>query len=379
MLGRLSFYLFRQMALASIAVVAVLSVVIWLTQSLRFIDWIVNRGLPVHTFVWIAGLILPMFLAVILPIALFAAITFTFQKLQADSEVTVMRAVGVGPLRMIAPALAIAVIGTALGFAINLHLLPASYREFKLVQAQVRSAHTAVLLQEGVFTEIDEAVTVFVEAQGGIGDLRGIMVQDARDPVRPVTIIADQGTIIATATGPRIVLRNGNRQELNRDTGRVSFLFFERYSIDVERRLASEVARELSATERFLGELWNPEPDTPPATRAKYLAEGHQRLVSPFYNFTFVVIGLAALTVGAVPRNAPLARILLAVGLVAAVQAAGIGLMNLSARLPDLIALMYVNAILPGLIGLGLILNGLPRLAAVPRLAPPARPVAQAG
>lgn len=369
-MDRLSSYIFRQLGLAGVLIVAALSAVIWLTQSLRFIDWIVNRGLPISSFVWIAMLMLPTFLAVILPIALFAATIFTYQKLQGDSEITVMRAVGVGQIQLVLPALAIALLGMALSYAINLHLLPASYREFKVLQTEIRNVHTSVLLQEGVFTEIDDSVTVFVEQQQGAGAVTGIMVQDARNPEKPVTIIADKGAIITTATGPRIVMTNGNRQELDRATGRISFLFFERYAIDIERRLAAEQRRDLSATERFLNELWDPGPNVTDRMRDAYRAEGHQRLASPLYVLGFVAIALAALLAGDFSRRAPTRRILLAVAAVALVQAVGIGVMNLAGRTPALIPLIYLNAVAPIFVAGWLLFRGVPRFGR-PMMAPP--------
>jgi len=353
-----------------VLIVTALSAVIWLTQSLRFIDWIVNRGLPVSSFFWIAMLMLPTFLAVILPIALFAATVFTYQKLQSDSEITVMRAVGVGQGRLVAPAVVMALLGMGLSYTINLYLLPASYREFKVLQTEIRNVNTAVLLQEGVFTDIDDAVTVFVEQQQGAGSVSGVMVQDSRNLDKPVTIIAKRGEIISTATGPRIVMSDGNRQELDRATGRISFLFFERYAIDIERRLATEQQRDLSATERFLDELWNPEPGLSDRLRAAYRAEGHQRLASPLYVAGFVMIGLAALLAGDFSRRAPTRRILMAVAAVAAVQALGIGFMNLAGRAPAMTPLIYLNAALPILLAGWLLFAGVPRFSR-PILAPP--------
>src|SRR4051812_36886639 len=81
-LNRITRYILRQLALSTALVVVTLTAAIWLTQSLRFIDWIVNRGLPLSTFVYIAVLVLPSFLVVILPIALFSAADFSYNQQQ---------------------------------------------------------------------------------------------------------------------------------------------------------------------------------------------------------------------------------------------------------------------------------------------------------
>jgi lipopolysaccharide export system permease protein len=58
-MNSISTYIFRQTAIVMIFVTVVLSFVIWLTQSLRFVDMVVNRGLPVTDFLWLAMLITP--------------------------------------------------------------------------------------------------------------------------------------------------------------------------------------------------------------------------------------------------------------------------------------------------------------------------------
>ena len=65
---RIDRYLFRQLALALIAVTVGLAALVWLTQSLRFIELVLDRGLSMVVFVELTSLMLPSFFAVILPI-----------------------------------------------------------------------------------------------------------------------------------------------------------------------------------------------------------------------------------------------------------------------------------------------------------------------
>ena len=113
----LNAYVLRQLAVVTLVVAVTLTCAIWLTQSLRFIELIVNRGLTLATFFNLTLLLLPSFLWLLLPIALFAAVLFTYQRLSADSELTVMRAFGRSPLQIARPALALSVIVAAIGFA----------------------------------------------------------------------------------------------------------------------------------------------------------------------------------------------------------------------------------------------------------------------
>src|SRR5580700_3342498 len=117
---RLDRYIFRQLALALIAVTGGLTALVWLVQSLRFIELVVNHGLSLGVFIELTGLLIPSFVAVILPITTFVVVQFIYQRLAGDREITVMRAAGLSPFSLARPALAVALLATVTGYWHNL-------------------------------------------------------------------------------------------------------------------------------------------------------------------------------------------------------------------------------------------------------------------
>ena len=230
---RYQIYLARQLLGPFLLVAFSLTAVIWLSQSLRFIDLIVNKGLSLGTFLYLGMLLMPSFLGVILPIALFCALLFVFNRLTLDSEMISLRSAGRGPWGIAAPALVLATLVALLVYAINFYFTPASYREFKDRQFVIRGDYSTLLLQEGVFTPLGSGHTVYVRARGEGGVLLGILVHDERDPERPITMMAEQGELVRSDEGPRFVLLNGNRQEIDRERGQLSLLYFDRYALDL--------------------------------------------------------------------------------------------------------------------------------------------------
>ena len=107
-MNSISKYIFRQTAFVMIFVTVVLSFVIWLTQSLRFIDMVVNRGLPVTDFLWLAMLITPRFVTLILPFACAIATVYVYNRLITDRELIVLRAAGFSNFRLARPAIRLA-------------------------------------------------------------------------------------------------------------------------------------------------------------------------------------------------------------------------------------------------------------------------------
>ena len=58
---RIDRYVFRQLVIALLAATSALVALIWLTQSLRFVELVVNRGLSLWVFLQLTGLLIPNF------------------------------------------------------------------------------------------------------------------------------------------------------------------------------------------------------------------------------------------------------------------------------------------------------------------------------
>ena len=73
------------------------------------------------------GLALPSLIAIIAPVALFAGILYTLNKLNGDSELVVMAASGVSPLRLLRPMALLSGLVFAVVAALYLQVLPWSF------------------------------------------------------------------------------------------------------------------------------------------------------------------------------------------------------------------------------------------------------------
>lgn len=346
---RIRDYIFRQLLWWTVGVAACLTGVVWLTQSLRYVDMIVNRGLSARLFAYFTALLLPSFLALILPLALFAAVLFTFSKLASDNELIVMRAAGVGQAGLARPALRLALIVTALGYVFSLQLIPASHRAFKDIEHAIRNMYSAVLLQEGVFSQIVDGVTVYVRSRTPEGELLGIMVHDKRDPGRPVTLMAERGAIVARETGPRVLMENGTRQEISGETGQLSLLHFDRYTFDFDRLTEVTGADMREPQERYLGELLRPSPGSlRNFGRNRLLMEAHDRLAFPLLGLAFALVGLACLITGGHNPRGQFTRVVLAVGAVMALETAYFAVKSAGVSRVALWPLLYAIPIAAG-------------------------------
>lgn len=345
---RLNLYLIQQIVTAMVFIVVSLTCVIWLSQSLRFVDLIVNRGLPIHTFIYLTVMLMPTWLSIVLPIASFASVLFVYNKMTSDRELVVMAAAGLSPLRLAQPAMITAVGTTLLCFLMTTYLMPMSYRGFKELQWQIRHNFENLILREGEFRTLGDDLTVYVRTREDEGTLLGIVVHDQRNPAKPITLVAERGALVSTPKGPRVVMANGSRQEHDVESGRVNILYFDRYTIDLggEQQQAERDYRD--ANELFVHELLNPgDRQTTGSNANELIAEGHQRLTSPLLALTLTAIGLAVLLSGEFSRRGQATRIIVAVVLAGGAEAAGLGVKYLAAKSPPLVAAMWLAVLLP--------------------------------
>jgi lipopolysaccharide export system permease protein len=349
-------YILRQSLSIMLFVTAALSAAVWLAQSLRLVDLIVNRGLSIELFLYLALLILPRFLDIVLPIGAFIAVLFVFNRLTSESELVVMRAAGLSPAGLTRPVLILAGIGFVVLMSLSAFFLPASNREFKDLQFEIRNRFVSALLQEGTFTTISDKLTIYIAGRDEWGQVTGLVISDDRDPQQPVTIFAERGAFADDADASRIVMVNGSRQQFNRATGKLSVLTFERYTLDLNMLRDAPGVRFRDAQERFLGDLFWPPPQLDPIIRHSFIVEGHQRLLVPLSIFSFVMIPLACLLPGDLNRRGQLRRVLLAVGLAFIYQALDLGAKNLAGRHISLIPLIYFIDLLPLAIGAAILL-----------------------
>ncbi len=368
LITRLDRYVFRQLAFALIATTTGLVALIWLTQSLHFVQLVIEHGLSPAVFLRLTALLVPNFVAVILPITSFAVVQFVYQRLAGDRELTVMRAAGLSDWSLARPALVLAVLTMIVCYGLTVWVVPASFGAFRTYEFEIRNRMAAFLLQEGVFTPISDKLTVYVRQKDADGTLHGVLVDDARQANAHATILAQRGRLVSGPAGPRVLLENGSREQIDRQTGRLDVLTFKQNVIDLSDGGTSGPPRYRDASEMPITELLHPSAYVSnPHDIGKFEVEAHRRLATPLTVLSFALVALVSVLSGAFRRYGGIIRPLAAIGTVVVLLALELVVQNLAARVPSLIPLIYLEAILPGLMAAWVLLVP-PRRRAVLRV-----------
>jgi lipopolysaccharide export system permease protein len=348
-INRIDRYIFTQLGLALILVTVGLVALIWLTQSLRFIQIIVNRGLSPVVFIKLTLLLVPSFVATILPITCFIVVVFVYGRLSGDRELTVMRAAGMSDVALARPALCLSVAVMLVCYGLNMFVVPAALDGFRTYQYEIRNQIAAFLLEPGVFTPVSPRVTVYVQSRGPDNSLQGILIEDSRDAAAPATILARSGELIVARDGPVVLLRDGSRQQVDARSGRLDVLTFKRNAISLAQTVKVTAMDETDPAAAGMADLVHPPVALTPAERNKWLVELQRRLSAPLTAVGFTLIGLFATLGGAFRRHGGLLRPVAAVAAVTLLVAVDLGVNNFAARSLALAPLIWISVLLPGM------------------------------
>lgn len=282
---------------------------------------------------------------------------FVYNRLIADRELVVVQSAGVSRMGLAAPALLSSAVIAIIGYSFTLVIVPETFRSFKELQWSIRNDVSQIMLREGAFNQLTRDLTVYVRGRGQSGELQGILVHDTRSEQGNVTLMAEQGRIIGKGDEPRIMLLNGSRQEIEGQSGELSVLYFDSYSLEFGPIVQSTQNRFADNRERSTSELLSlSESDgISPINVSRMRAEAHQRLTSPLGAIGYAVIALAFLLRGNFDRRGQTTRIVAAILTVVALQAANLGVVNLASQSTSYIGLMYVSSLLPIVAGVGIL------------------------
>ncbi len=350
-------YVFKNLSLATVFIGLTLVVVVFLTQSLKFLELVMDSGASSVSF-WILTLLaLPRFFEVILPLALMAGILFVYNRMSTDSELSVVRSLGYSPMALARPALLLAVIVSIFLWSMTLWAAPKSLSQMQHMRQVIKAQFSALFLREGVFNKLGDGLTVYVRERSGNDALQGILIHDSRDEVAvPSTVIAKQGVVVGDNDGFEVVVYNGSRQTYDPQKKILQQLNFERYVVDLPDS-APVSQRWKEPDERTIFELLQPdmENERDAASLKEFHIEIQKRICSPFLAINLALVSCVVLLVGPVDRRGHARRIILGVGIALVLESLFLSASNMARNHPSGVILMYVVTIGPLIPGLFLL------------------------
>jgi lipopolysaccharide export system permease protein len=343
-MGSISRYIFRTTLGAFLIVLISLTTVIWVTQALRDIDIMTNQGQSILVFIGITGLLIPLLILVIAPIALLIAVAHVLNKMSNDSEIIVMNAAGMSPWILFRAFMAAAIVVSLFVGAISAYFAPKGLRMLRDWVTEVRANVVSTIVQPGRFRAIEAGVTIHIRERRPNGQLAGIFLDDRRNPNERLTVLAEIGELLDNSSGTFLVLQKGIVQRYETGQRDPAMVAFDRYAFDLSQFAGGAQAVKYSIRERYLWQLLFPDPKDQNYVEQpdQFRAELHDRLLAPFYPIAFVVIAYAYLGAPRTTRQSRTLSMVGAIGCVALLRLIGFVSTIFGVAIPWMLGLQYL-------------------------------------
>jgi len=300
----------------------VLVSVYWVNRAVRLFDQLISDGQPMIVFLEFTALSLPMLIRTVLPVAAFVAATYVTLTMLRNSEIAVIQAAGVSPLRLARPVVVFGLIVAAFLVVLMNFLIPEARSQLSRRQAEVAQNITSSLLQDGVFQHPADGITFFITEITPEGAMRGIYLSDSRSQLQRIDYTARTALIVPDRSGPKLVMIDGQAQIHDQRSGRLSVTGFGDFTYDLSG-LIGPAGSGRSLHELPTSALFAPTPALfaeTGASAAQFRFALVSRFVEGFAAVAAALLGFATLIAGGFSRLGFWREVLLAVVLMAALQ-----------------------------------------------------------
>jgi LPS export ABC transporter permease LptF/LPS export ABC transporter permease LptG len=291
--------------------VALFTFVIFMRDLGRLLEIVVRDSAPLPSVAELFLLTLPVACTITIPMGLLVGILIGLSRLAADSEITAMRASGLGAWMFVRIIAIFAVATWLLAMANSIWLAPMSSAALTRLENRLRNSQASFEIQPRVFYEDFKNIVLYVEdvrASSNASQWRGVFLADITDPSAPRITVARSGLIISdNPNSIHMHLTQGSQQELqpqNPDQYEIST--FAQTDLPIALPPPDEGKQDLvPVNEMSTRELWyrgrHPKADTfkprnpqdTPAARARwYLVEFHRRIALPTSCLVLALVGI---------------------------------------------------------------------------------------
>ncbi len=292
-------YILREVV-SHAAIGAVIFTFVLFTKDLgRILELVVRNSAPVGSVVEVIFLILPITLTITIPAGVLVGILIGLSRLAADSEITAMRASGIGVWNFLR-ILSIFVLATWLLALVNgMYLAPRAQAALGRLQDRLKTSQASFEVQPRVFYEGFPKVVLYVQdVRSGLRAAmwKGVFLADMTIPGSPRVWQAEQGILVSEGpTTLHLHLMNGSTHEIDiKAPEHYQISTFDQTDIPIELPPSENKAEvePVPVSEMDNRTLLSEAGKVPPQSSRWYLIEFHRRLALPTACVVLALVGI---------------------------------------------------------------------------------------
>ncbi len=350
-------YVLKTMAVATFVTALSLTLIILLTQSIRYLELVISSDASVTYFLVMIGLAIPKFLEAILPLAFTIGCIYTVRRLMSDREIIIMSAAGASFINISRIFIIFAFVMMAFQFILSGWISPYSVAQLQETRSEIKSHYATLLFREGVFNTLGNGLTAYVEKREGLNEIKNLMIHDNEGSLsegKKTTIVAKRGIVNLNDDRQQLLVYDGTQYIQDNKTNKVNQLDFQQYSLDIPMAEDTLINRWQKPEERTFDKLFISESNAPYidiSKKSEFVAEIHERLSTPLLYLAFIICIIAFLFLGNWNRRVDIMPIIKAGACIIVIQIGHIVIYDEARSVPLLNIGMYLIALIPILYG----------------------------
>jgi len=278
---------------------AVFTFVLFTRDLGRILELVVRNSAPLPSVAEIFFFTVPVALTYTIPMGVLVGILIGLSRLAADSEITAMRASGLGVWTFLRVISIFVVVAWLLAFGNSVYLAPRSLAALGQLQDRLKSSQASFEVQPRVFYEGFPKIILYVQdvkALSGGALWKGVFLADLSDPASPRISLAREGLLVSQ--GPDTLdlhLTSGSTHETdpkNPDQYQISTFQTTDIPIQIPASQNSQEHEPTSLGEIRVADLLRVARTADPVTRRWHLLEYHRRLALPTACIVLALVGI---------------------------------------------------------------------------------------
>ena len=211
-------YILKEVSSHALLGVLLFTFIIFMRDLGRLLELVVRNSAPLPSVGEIFLYTLPTAFMITVPMGVLVGILIGVSRMAADSEVTAIRASGMGAGMFVRVISIFAIAAWLLGLFNSIYVAPRAARALTGLQNRLKSSQASYEIQPRVFYEELKDHVLYVQdaiPSKGQSLWRGVFLADISDPKSPRITLAERGALLSESPDKvRFHLEDGTQQEL---------------------------------------------------------------------------------------------------------------------------------------------------------------------
>ncbi len=212
-------YILREVITYSLLGGVLFTFVLFMRYLLTLMELAVRGAVGLPDLMRVTAYLLPNLLTLVIPMAVLIGILLGLSRLASDSEITAMRACGMGVVSFIRIVAIFAALAWGVDLVNTLYLAPRAASALLQFQDDRKNAQASFEVQPRVFYEDFKNYVLFVQdvrPAPGESVWRHVFLADLTEPATPHIITADEAFVLSSTTqSVQMHLNNGSRHDIS--------------------------------------------------------------------------------------------------------------------------------------------------------------------